>query len=352
MKRLYFIGICLWCMLLGLHSQDLQSSVQAYNSDSIRDKLSHSISKARIQKHLEILASDSMAGRSAGTIGEFMARDYITKYYIDKLALTQDKESLLQRFQLDDKHVTNIIASFPGDSLADEFIVVSAHYDHVGTDSSGEIYNGADDNASGTAAMMEMVRVMSIAYRSGFRPKRSVVFIHFTAEELGLWGSKYFVSQSRIPTSKFFTNLNLDMIGRVDRDHKKNPNYIYIVGANYFGKDLLNQLIASNQTSENLELNLEYNDIKHPERFHQRTDSFPFAANGVPFIFFTSGTHKDYHKPSDVANKIAYDPLLKRTRLIFTTLWDLANREQPLELDKTKVQSYKNKYQQFIQIKK
>ncbi len=338
----------LFCLLLMTYFGSLfsQEVVSSKNSDSLRNEMANAISKVRLERHVEVISADSMEGRATGSMGALKARKYITDFY-KRIKYTDNENALLQMFKIDDYPAENIIVSFEGDSLPQEVIVVSAHYDHMGT-ANGRIFNGADDNASGTAALMEMIRVMTIAYRAGIKPKRTVLFIHFSAEELGLWGSKVFVNNTSIPKENFYANINLDMVGRVDFDHRKKPNYVYTIGMDYFGNDLANILLEVNKETVQLELNKRYNAQNHVEQLHRRTDSFPFAANGIPFVFFTSGSHKDYHQPTDTSKKIELDPLYKRTQLAMALTWELANQPEKLELDPNKVLKYKNEYSKFL----
>jgi len=226
----------------------------------------------------------------------------------------------------------NVAAFIPGSDKKDEIIVLSAHSDHLGV-AENRIHFGADDNASGTAALMSLAETMQQAYKAGFGPRRSILILHATAEEIGKLGSEYFVQ--KFPNlNAIIANLNIDMIGRVDSAHANNPNYVYIIGSNFLSSDLHQINEASNANCCNLQLDYTFNKIDDPNKFYFRSDHYNFAQHNIPVIFYFNGTHEDYHKPSDVENKINYDALKNRTQLVFSTLWELANREERIKVDK------------------
>jgi Zn-dependent M28 family amino/carboxypeptidase len=171
-----------------------------------------------------------------------------------------------------------------------------------------------------------------MAKKDGKGPKRSILFLHVTGEEIGLFGSKYYTSHPVFPLDKTVANLNIDMIGRIDEKHKKNPNYIYLIGSDKLSTELHDLSENVNQTTEKLELDYAFNSEKDPNRFYYRSDHYNFAKNKIPVIFYFNGTHEDYHKPSDTEDKINYELLAKRTNLIFYTAWEIANKEERISL--------------------
>ncbi len=333
-------------LILFLNGGDLyaqETTFEYTKEDSMRKRFTTKISKARLKKHVEILAADSMKGRKSGTIGQKRAMDYLVSVYQEELNVALDKEDFLQKFEFSGIRTENILLQITGSTYPDEYIVVSAHYDHMGQENK-KIYNGADDNASGSAALLEMVRVFQFAVVNGYQPKRSIVFVHFSAEELGLWGSYVFMKGKILPYPQIKANLNADMIGRVDKLHRKNEKYVYVIGSDYFSDTFDSVLQEVNSETDQLELSYRFNSTTHSEQFFRRTDSFNFSVEGIPFIFFTSGTHKDYHQPSDTADKIEYDMLTYRTRLLFAMTWELANNESDWNIDAKKVKQYQSKY--------
>lgn len=226
----------------------------------------------------------------------------------------------------------NVAAFIPGSDKKDEIIVLSAHSDHLGV-AENRIHFGADDNASGTAALMSLAETMQQAYKAGFGPRRSILILHATAEEIGKLGSEYFVQ--KFPNlNAIIANLNIDMIGRVDSAHANNPNYVYIIGSDFLSTDLHQINEMSNANCCNLQLDYTFNKIDDPNKFYFRSDHYNFAQHNIPVIFYFNGTHEYYHKPSDEENKINYDALKNRTQLVFSTLWELANREERIKVDK------------------
>lgn len=218
----------------------------------------------------------------------------------------------------------NVGGLLVGSDLKTEIVVVSAHYDHLGK-SGKRFYPGADDNASGTATVLEVAAVFDSLAQQGVRSRRSVLFVLFSGEEAGLLGSLFFVNNSPIPLRQFVADLNIDMIGRTDQEHRKNPDYCYLI-RDQQSAPLQNIAEAANRQTVNLALNKEgYDTVNDPERFFYRSDQYNFAKLGIPALFFTSGQHADYHQFSDTADKIDYDTLRKRATLIFQTAWRVAN---------------------------
>jgi len=230
----------------------------------------------------------------------------------------------------------NVAAIIPGRSNPDEYVIISAHLDHIGKHD-GEVFNGADDDGSGTVAMLEIAQAFQAAVKNGEGPERSIVFLHVTAEEKGLLGSKYYTDYDPIfALDQTVANLNIDMIGRTDPKRKQGKrNYIYLIGSDKLSTELHNLSEAVNRKYTNVELDYTYNDENDPNRFYYRSDHYNFAKNNIPIIFYFNGTHADYHRATDTPDKIEYDLLENRTRLVFYTAWELANREKRIVVDKT-----------------
>ncbi|NNL02087.1 MAG: M20/M25/M40 family metallo-hydrolase [Eudoraea sp.] len=230
----------------------------------------------------------------------------------------------------------NVVAVIRGFEKPDEFVVISSHLDHIGINKNGDINNGADDDGSGTVAMLEIAEAFKQAADTGNRPKRSIVFLHVTGEEKGLLGSKYYTDNDPIfPLSKTVANLNIDMIGRIDPKHEENRNYVYLIGSDKLSAELHKLSEEINSKYSQLELDYTYNDENDPNRFYYRSDHYNFVKNNIPIIFYFSGTHEDYHRPGDTPDKINYDLLEDRARLIFYTAWEIANRDGRIKADIT-----------------
>jgi Zn-dependent M28 family amino/carboxypeptidase len=230
----------------------------------------------------------------------------------------------------------NVVALLKGSEFPEEYIVISSHLDHVGVNSDGEIHNGADDDGSGTVALLEIAEAFKDAANNGKGPKRSIVFLHVTGEEKGLLGSQYYTDVDPIaPLANTVANLNIDMVGRIDPERKGDRNYIYLIGSDKLSTELHELSEAVNKKYTNIALDYTYNDENDPNRFYYRSDHYNFAKNNIPIIFYFNGTHADYHKPSDTPDKINYDLLENRTRLVFYTAWELANRANRIVVDKT-----------------
>lgn len=239
---------------------------------------------------------------------------------------------------------SNVIGFIEGtDSvLKKEFVFITAHYDHLGMSDSTVIYHGADDNASGTSGVIEIARAFAEAKKSGIGPKRSVVCMLVSGEEKGLLGSRFYVEYPIFSLANTIVDINIDMIGRVDDAHAGNPNYIYVIGSDRLSTELHRINEDVNQRFTKLELDYKYNAADDPNRFYERSDHYNFAERGIPAIFYFNGTHADYHKPTDTADKIDFEALAKRAQLAFCTAWDIANRNTRIHADMIQEKQKKN----------
>jgi Predicted aminopeptidases len=230
---------------------------------------------------------------------------------------------------------SNVIGVLEGTDKKDEYVFVTAHYDHLGKRGDSVIYFGADDDGSGTVALLEMAEAFAKAKAEGKGPRRSIVFMAVSGEEKGLWGSAYYSDNAIFPLEKTTVDLNIDMIGRIDPKRKKRDslNYVYVVGDDKLSSDLRPISEAMNKKYTRLGLDYKYNEPNDPERIYYRSDHYNFARKGVPIIFYFNGTHEDYHRPTDTPEKINYDLMTKRARLIFYTAWEMANRNDLLKRD-------------------
>lgn len=231
----------------------------------------------------------------------------------------------------------NILGYLPGTDKKDELVIVTAHFDHIGKEDGGQgdiINNGADDDGSGTVAVMQIAKVFAEAKKNGNGPRRSMLFMTVTGEEEGLFGSEYYVTNPVFPLANTVVDLNIDMIGRTDPKNAADKNYVYVIGADKLSTELHDINERLNKTYTQLKFDYVYNDEKHPERLYYRSDHWNFAKNNVPIIFYFDGIHEDYHKVSDEVSKIDFDILTLRTRCVFNVAWEIANREERLKVDK------------------
>jgi two-component sensor histidine kinase len=229
----------------------------------------------------------------------------------------------------------NVAAFIKGSVFPDEYVIISAHSDHVGVNDNGEVFNGADDDGSGSMAVLEIAEAFKTAAEKGHAPKRSVIFLHVTGEEKGLLGSQYYTDiEPLVPLANTVADLNIDMIGRTDPKREGDRNYIYLIGSDKLSTELHQISEEVNKKYTNIEFDYTYNDENDPNRFYYRSDHYNFAKNNIPIIFYFNGTHDDYHKVSDTPDKIEYDLLENRARLVFYTAWELANRPTRIVADK------------------
>lgn len=233
----------------------------------------------------------------------------------------------------------NVVGRLEGTDpqLKKEFVIISAHYDHLQTNDKGEIYPGADDDGSGTTSVLAIAHAMALD-----RPKRSVLIVFHAGEELGLLGSEYNTDYSpAVPLDSVLADLNIDMIGRSkppgDEDrldsHLSDANTIYLVGANRISKELHKISEQTNSEFQKLKLDYYYNDPTNPDRIYFRSDHWNYAKHGIPVIFYFDGIHADYHKTTDTIDKIDFDKMTRVARLVFETGWRLANLDHHLARD-------------------
>ncbi len=245
-----------------------------------------------------------------------------------KISITLEKEERILKGE-------NVLGYIEGrdEELKDQLVIVSAHYDHLGKRGEDAIYNGADDNGSGTSTVLDIAEAFSIAQKEGMGPRRSILFLLVSGEEKGLLGSEYYAEHPVFPLENTIVNVNVDMIGRVDEKHEKNPNYIYVIGADRLSTELHDINENMNQKYANIELDYTFNRKNDPNRYYYRSDHYNFAKKGIPAIFYFSGVHKDYHMVTDTFDKINYEKTAKIGKLIFHTIWQLANQDKKIEVN-------------------
>ena len=306
------------------------------------EKYLKTITAAELKTHLYIVADDNMDGRQTGEPGQKRAGQYlIDQYKAMGVSYPPAAKSFYQsvpasfmnarRGKLKDSE--NIWAFVEGSEFPNEIIVISAHYDHIGIEN-GEIYNGADDDGSGTVALLEMAEAFQKAKKDGNGPKRSVLFLHVTGEEHGLHGSRYYTENPLYPLANTVADINIDMIGRRDDLHPNTNNYVYVIGSDRLSSELHTITNEVNDKYIKMDLDFRFNARDEPNRYYFRSDHYNFAKNGVPSVFLFNGVHEDYHKPGDTPDKIEYDALEKRTQLAFMIAWELANRKDRIKVDR------------------
>ncbi len=232
-------------------------------------------------------------------------------------------------------NASNVLGFIEGTDKKNEYIFITGHYDHLGI-KKGKIYFGADDDGSGTCAVINMAEAFAKAKAAGKGPRRTIVFMTVSGEEKGLWGSEYYCDHPVFPLENTSVDLNIDMVGRTDTERKTDDtlNYVYVIGHNKISSDLQGINEAANAKSANLVLDYKFDDPNDPNRIFYRSDHYNFAKKGVPILFFYDGMLlADYHKPTDTVDKINFDLYEKRVRMIFYTAWEIANRNDMLKRD-------------------
>ncbi|HEX7903344.1 MAG TPA: M28 family peptidase [Chitinophagaceae bacterium] len=272
------------------------------------------------EKIAQAIMGDDFAKVKEGTIQP--------KTYTTELALSFNKTTT-------NLQSSNVIGVLEGTDLKEEYVFITAHYDHLGKRDT-VIYYGADDDGSGTVSVLEIAEAFVKAKQAGKGPRRSMVFMTVSGEEKGLWGSAYYGNHPLFPLDKTTVDLNIDMIGRSDTSRKQgdSTNYVYVVGDDKLSTDLKTISEAVNKKYLKMELDYKYNDPKDPNRIYFRSDHYNFAQKGVPIIFYYDGMlGADYHRPTDTPDKINYVLMAKRAQLVFYTAWEMANRNDMLKRD-------------------
>lgn len=290
-----------------------------------------------LKRHLSILASDTMEGRETGTPGIEKAAVYLENEFKRIGLAPGNGTSFRQAYKMPhtQNKAYNILAQMEGSTFPNEYVVVSAHYDHLGMEG-GEIYNGADDDGSGTASLLAMAETLMKQKMAGKGPKRTVLFIAFSGEEKGLWGSEYFSKFPTIPLNKISCDVNIDMIGRIDPDRKSSDTnrYVYLVGHSRISSQTQIILNAINDKTHDLFLDDYLDRRDDPNQLFYRSDHYNFAKKGVPVVFFYDGMlGGDYHQPTDDIEKIDWPIYHNRVNFILDFIQVLATRSTLLPRD-------------------
>lgn len=273
---------------------------------------------------IEAQIADRMLSKSGKTFGELNAANGPTLIKADiKLDYEPKQRELLS---------SNVLGYLEGTDLKDELLVYSAHYDHIGLNPEGgkdKVFNGADDDASGTSGVLAIAKAFAKAKKEGNGPRRSILFLMFTGEEKNLLGSEYYSLNPVFPFAKTITNLNIDMIGRIGEEYQSSPdstNYCFLVGADRLSTDL--HKISENANAIHTKMKIDYKHNAPDDQIYYWSDHYNFAKNGVPVIFYYNGKHNDYHRGSDDISKINFELLAKRAQLAYYTGWDLVMRDK------------------------
>ncbi|SIN94728.1 M28 family peptidase [Algoriphagus halophilus] len=309
------------------------------NFDRIANRYKTLAGKGRIgfpkeveQRPIFMVSSDKM-----GELFETSVEELKEAAKSNPESIKSQKANYQIKKKVEDVESSNILAFLEGTDKKDEIVVISSHYDHVGVSSTGEVFNGADDDGSGTVSVMEIAEAFATAAKDGIKPRRSILFLNVTGEEKGLLGSEYYSENPILPLENTIVDINIDMVGRIDYEYQdaENKDFVYVIGSEMLSTDLKKILEYNNITYSNLILDYRYDAEDDPNRFYYRSDHYNFAKHNIPVAFFFNGVHDDYHQVTDTVDKIEFPLMAKRAKLIFYTAWDLANRENKIRVDGT-----------------
>ena len=314
-KAVFFVG------------DDVKSKLKRYSSYFTKEKRNVFIESAKFKLSFAFIDAeylDETLAISSKKLLKKVARSKYPNYKVKGSFTSEVKEDLLQG--------ENVLGYLEGTDLKDELLVITAHYDHLGIHD-GIVHNGADDDGSGTVAVLELAEAFAKAKAAGNGPRRSILFMPVAGEEMGLLGSSYYAENPVFPLENTIADLNIDMIGRMDENHEGNPDYVYLIGADKLSTELHQISEDANTYYTQLELDYTFNDPEDPNRFYYRSDHYNFAKNNIPVIFYFNGVHADYHKATDTVEKIHFGKIAKISKLIFHTAWQLVNQDKRIEVD-------------------
>lgn len=287
------------------------SPAQGGESAAVAGADSTGITPAALRAHVEAIAHDSMGGRNTPSPGLEAAARYVARALADA-----GLEPVTQRYAVGGGTAPNVYAILRGSDSTrrDEYVVVSAHMDHVGIQPGGDsIYNGADDNGSGTAALLTLAHAFAAA---PVKPARSIIFVAVSGEEQGMWGSAHFVRNPPVPLRQVIADVNVDMIGR------NHPDSVGLIGSTYTTLGRVAERVSGPGSPSGIRI---MHEPWPEEQFFFRSDHINFARAGIPAIFIHAGVHEDYHEPSDEPETLDYVKAARVTRFVYDLVAAVAN---------------------------
>lgn len=271
------------------------------------------------ERLLSYLANDCARGRSVGTLAHQNIGKYIRDHF-EQYGLKPFQGHYYQHFRCDSTKVgRNVVGFIPSVIPSDEYIIISAHYDHIGA-LNGFVYNGADDNASGVTALMNLAEMFGSMHKAKMGPDKNIIFVAFDAKELSMAGSRHFVKQLGIPKKNIVCAINMDQIGStLEPVHEGIKDYLIILGENTLKKEDRGKIGLCNRFY-NINLDIDYtfySSEAFTTLYYKLSDQVAFEEAGIPALLLTSGFHSHTYKISDDINIISFPTLKKRTVLVF-----------------------------------
>lgn len=276
---------------------------------------------------LDYLASELAEGRATGSAGKMSAEQFIRERF-RRYGLKPFNWNFTQSFPYDDTTIVrNVIGVVPANRMSDEYIVIGAHYDHLGK-LGGQIYSGADDNASGVTALLDLARIFSRMRMDGAGPGKNLIFVAYDGKELDLVGSEYFVKHLPFPAEKIVCAVNIDMLGTTLAPvHRNRPDYLIVLGENTLPSNMQGVIRRSNANARfGMDIDYSfYGSENFTDMVYRTGDQYSFRQKRIPSLLFTSAFHDHTYKPTDKIDIIDFGMLRKRTALIFDVIYKYSN---------------------------
>ena len=300
----------------------LFSFIQLTAQQSISDEYALGIRVDGLYDYVDAFTSPRLEGRRMGTRGGQLAAEYIENELLLIGLKKPYSDGYMQSFKVKDKRGVNVLGMIEGTALKDEVVVLMAHYDYIGRSAEGIIYPGAEDNASGVAALLEIAKAFQKAKKKGIEPVRTILFAFFDGNKSDLAGATYYINNPLFTSDKTVLAINVDMVGRSDGYAEGHNDYVFVLGTDRISSEPRSVVDSLNNAS--IQMTVDYSFYKSKsvfDLFYPMSDHYVFEKKIIPVLYFTSGITGDIHSVGDVSSKFYFPSFMRRTRLIFQTTW-------------------------------
>ena len=316
------------------------SVVQLNAQQSVADEYALQIRVDGLYDHVDAFTHPRFEGRRVGTKGGLLAAEYIENELKVIGLYPPLRGSYMQPFSMNGTSGINVMGILEGSDLKDEVVVLMAHYDYIGKSKEGIIYPGAEDNASGVAALLEIAKTFAKAKHKGYAPRRTLLFVFFDGNKHDLAGSSYYINHPVYSADKTVLAINIDGIGRADGYAEGYNDYVFVLGADKISSDPRRVVDSANDASIQMAVDYNfYNSEMAYKLFYPMSDHYVFEQKLIPILFFTAGITGDIHSVGDVTDNLYFPTFMRRTRLIFQTAWHYAMGSAWPQLDLLKKKS-------------